>query len=579
MNRRAAIYARFSSDRQSLTSLDDQIRVCTEYIARNGDVLVDGYIFQDAAVSGSSEAGRGGLARLKAAICRRPKPVDYLAVMDLSRLNRDLADFAAMLKELSFFGVELVSVADGMKSSDPGAKVGLFFKSLMNEMYITDLAHRTREGQVGQAQRGFATGGRTFGYRTTATPKQPGERDKKRNSIISIDEQQAQVVRRIFSLLAEEHAIESVVKLLNNEKALCPDPGNRGAARPKGWTYSSIRALARNPKYSGTWPFKQSFFIKNPETGKKQRRMLPPEEWVVMERPELAIVSKADFDAVQRVLNERSQRYRRSEGGKLAGTKPGSTRATYLLSGIAKCGRCGAAMSIYGGKKSKDLSKVYRAYRCPAAARSGPTICTNDKTISREKLEDGVFGWFETNLFSTEAITFFEDEFRQAYEEAIDQEGRGKRVAELERDIDDQEKKLQRLVDALETGESKTVRGRIQAAETALEDLKKELAKALAEPRFPAPVPASRHVAQALRDFKEALKLTPEAAKETLKALVGELKLTPREVKEPVGDPKKSESRSTWFYEVSGSAFLQNLLIPLGSQSAVLPAGSCGGRI
>jgi|APLak6261679142_1056127.scaffolds.fasta_scaffold00004_20 DNA invertase Pin-like site-specific DNA recombinase len=557
-----------------MTSLDDQIRVCSDYIARNGDTLVDGFIFQDAAVSGASEAGRDGLARMKEAVCRRPKSVDYLAVMDLSRLNRDLADFAAMLKELRYFDVELVSVADGMRSSDPSAKVGLVFKSLMNEMYITDLAHKTREGQVGQAQRGFATGGKTFGYRTQSTPKQAGERDRKRNSVISIDEEQAKVVRRIFALLRDGKPIETIVRILNNEGAASPDPGQRGERRPRGWTYSSLRALARNPKYAGTWAFKQSYFVKSPETGKRQRRMLPPEEWLVTERPELAIVSKAEFDAVQKVLDERSARYRRTSGGKLAGTKPGSTRASYVLSGIAKCGVCGSAMSVYGGKRSKDLTKVYRSYRCPAAARSGPTICTNDKTISREKLEDAVFGFFDEKLLSEEAIAFFEAEFRAAFTKAQEDDGRAAKVAELERDIDAQKTRIERLLDAVEAGESKSVRARIQSAEAQLEAMNAQLAEMLARPRPPAPVPTSRLIGQALRELKRMLETRPEDAKDMLRTLVGELKLTPRES----ADVGKNETRST-FYEVSGSAFLQNLLIPLRGEAAVLPAGSCGGRI
>jgi len=50
---RAAIYARYSSENQSEKSIDDQIRVCKNYIEEHGMTISDEHIYVDEAISGS----------------------------------------------------------------------------------------------------------------------------------------------------------------------------------------------------------------------------------------------------------------------------------------------------------------------------------------------------------------------------------------------------------------------------------------------------------------------------------------------------------------------------------------------
>jgi site-specific DNA recombinase len=63
-NSRCAIYARFSSDMQNKTSIDDQIRECKDAAARYGWTVLDEYIRFDEATSGQSLVGRDGLLEL-----------------------------------------------------------------------------------------------------------------------------------------------------------------------------------------------------------------------------------------------------------------------------------------------------------------------------------------------------------------------------------------------------------------------------------------------------------------------------------------------------------------------------------
>jgi DNA invertase Pin-like site-specific DNA recombinase len=65
---RCAIYARFSSDRQSPTSISDQIRKCRDYAARQGWLVLDQHVYSDEVIAATSTARRGykGSLRLPA---------------------------------------------------------------------------------------------------------------------------------------------------------------------------------------------------------------------------------------------------------------------------------------------------------------------------------------------------------------------------------------------------------------------------------------------------------------------------------------------------------------------------------
>ena len=80
-----AIYARYSSENQSGKSIDDQVRVCKNYIHDRGLTLEDRHVFVDEAISGSI-INRPGLQALEKSI--ENKEVDAIVVDDLSRLSR-----------------------------------------------------------------------------------------------------------------------------------------------------------------------------------------------------------------------------------------------------------------------------------------------------------------------------------------------------------------------------------------------------------------------------------------------------------------------------------------------------------
>ena len=127
---RAAIYARFSTDRQDVRSLEDQRHRCERRAAERGWSVVA--VFTDAAMSGAT-LNRSGLQELLASARRRE--FEVVLVDDLSRLSRDLGDtWTLLFRDLAGFGVQLLDVTTGLNSADPSAKLAFGASALVNEM-------------------------------------------------------------------------------------------------------------------------------------------------------------------------------------------------------------------------------------------------------------------------------------------------------------------------------------------------------------------------------------------------------------------------------------------------------------
>jgi DNA invertase Pin-like site-specific DNA recombinase len=101
--KRAAIYARFSTDLQNERSIEDQVVLCRSYAAREDMEVVE--VYDDRARSGGSIMGRDGLLRLMDRA--RDRVFDVIIVEALDRLSRDMEDLAGIHKRLSFLGIEI----------------------------------------------------------------------------------------------------------------------------------------------------------------------------------------------------------------------------------------------------------------------------------------------------------------------------------------------------------------------------------------------------------------------------------------------------------------------------------------
>lgn len=216
---RAVIYARYSSDHQREASIEDQVRLCRALAEREGYTVV--HTYGDRAISGTSLLRPGYQAVMEHA---RTGEVDVILAESLDRLSRDQEETAALFKRLQFFGVLLITAAEGVITE---LHVGL--KGTMNALYLKDLAQKTHRGLEGRVRNGKSGGGISYGYQVVQHRDPSGEPIRGDRVI---DKHQADVVRRIFRDYAAGHATRAIAQALNREGE--PGPGGQG------WSPSTI---------------------------------------------------------------------------------------------------------------------------------------------------------------------------------------------------------------------------------------------------------------------------------------------------------------------------------------------------
>ncbi len=419
--RRAAGYSRYSTDLQNERSIEDQEALIRRYVAVNGLQL--GTLYSDAALSGASIIGRDGL--LQMLDDARAGRFEVLVVEELDRLSRDMEDLAGIHKRLTFAGVEIIPIHEGVAST---VTVGL--RGLVGQLYREDNARKVRRGLAGKVAQGLSAGGRAYGYATD--PRQLGQ-------LIIVDEE-AEVVRRIFAAAAAGDSPSSIAQALNAERI----PPPRGS---RGWTASTIYGWAerhsgilRNDLYGGRLVWNKTRMIKDPDTGKRVPRANPVSEWRIQDVPDLRIVDPATWQLVEERIVPR-QRSAAERGAMRRPTRP--------LSGLLRCSACGGGMSVKGKDKSGKV-------RIECATHAQSRSCPAPRTYYLHRIENLVIRALQDELASPHLLEVYVQEYALARKELAAETLR--RRTRLERRVADLDAELSRLVDFVARGVGSTDR-------------------------------------------------------------------------------------------------------------------------
>jgi DNA invertase Pin-like site-specific DNA recombinase len=446
---RAVIYARYSSDNQREASIEDQIEVCRRYADRQGWTI--GEVYADQALSGASRF-RPAFQQMQADAEQRR--FDIVVAEALDRLSRKLADVADLHDRLSFLRIGLHTVATGEITA---MHVGML--GTMAQMYLKDLAEKTRRGQLGRALKGKIPGGRAYGYDVLpAGADGAGER--------RINSAEAAVVQHIFALFAAGTSPRAIAKQLNAEGVPGPDG--------REWRDTTIRGqldrgtgLLNNALYAGRLEWNRCAYVKDPRTGKRVARPNPRAQWEIVQVPELRIVDDALWGAVKARQEEVRLVMSRDADGN---TLNGGHRQKFLLSGLLACGVCGGGFTIVNAKD----------YGC-ASHRSKGT-CSNQHRIRREELERRVLDGLKHRLLAPELVEQFARDFhdevnRQAAERSQSRAQDQGRLAAVQR-------KIGSMIRAIEDGlYQPSMKGRMAELEAEKASLEARLARAAALPK------------------------------------------------------------------------------------------------
>ena len=459
---RVAIYARYSSDLQNERSAEDQFGALRTIIAARG--WRETAAFADRGISGAALANRPGVQTLL--LDAERGAFDIVLTEALDRLSRDQEGTAHIYKRLSFHGVGLETLSEGRISE---LHVGL--SGTMNQLFLTELARKTRRGLVARVKAGYSGGGRCYGYDIAGK----GE--------LVVNPAQAAIVRRIFRGYAAGTSPKALAHMLNAEGV----PGPRGGT----WSPSAIAGDRRaqdgilcQELYVGVRVFNRRRYRKHPDTGRRSSMLNPESEWVREPIPQLRIIDDHLWGEV------------RARQKALTGIpKAHARKPKRLLSGLLRCGWCRSPMTLNGAK-----------YTCSGHRERG--ICLNGKIIAAEKVERRVIEGVRSQLLAPAAIA----EAVRTYREASETERRAVLAsrAPMERELAEIDRRLSRAKEMCLNGVIEI--DELKAISTDLKARKVEIEDRLANAEAPSAVSLHPGAAEAYRQLAESLHLALGAA-------------------------------------------------------------------
>lgn len=345
---RAVGYCRFSSDMQREESITAQMRAINEFANNNNIEMLKFY--KDHAQSGTSDA-RDDFQLMMDEV----KDIDYVIVHKFDRFARNSFDHVMNERKLNDKGIKLISVLEPVGDNPES----VLTKSLLiglNEYFSLNLSREVKKGHKENALKAKFNGGvPPLGYKIV-------------DGDYVIDEQEAQIVRSVFTLRLQGYSYQAIADVLNSN----------GFTNKHGKPFNrnSFTEMLKNKRYKGTY-----IYGVNDSRGTKRSSRKKNKEWIELEDAIPAIVSKEMWEEVNMNRKKRSGCYKKNA-------------RDYLLSGLVYCDKCGAPM--LGCSRKSSTGKIYYYYRCNDR-------CGN-QSIRADVLEDAVTKLIRDTLITKDNI-------------------------------------------------------------------------------------------------------------------------------------------------------------------------------
>lgn len=414
-----ALYARVSTSKQAEKdlSIPDQLSQMRAWCQAQGHSVATEYVEPGAS---ATDDRRPVFQRMIAEACVAPSPFEAIVVHSLSRFFRDSLEFGLYERNLKRFGVRVLSITQ-QTSDDPSGEMIRRIFSVFDEYQSKENGKHTLRAMRENARQGFFNGSRPpVGYRTVEVAL-PGNKGKKKR--LEVDEAEAVVVKRVFERYlsgdrGQDLGVHGLAAQLNYEGLL---------VRGGQWTSGRIYEVLTNRAYIG-----EHYFNRHEKRGGAVRRLKPRDEWVLIKVE--PIVNDELFKAVQEKLASRSPER----------VPPRVVNCPTLLTGLLKCGVCGAGMTLATGKGGK-----YRYYKCSSRILKGKDTCTSDNlpTVQVDRL---VLSSLADRVLTTSRVrTILESVRRRLSQSQASQESK---VKQLTKELTSVQQRSQKLYEAVEKG-------------------------------------------------------------------------------------------------------------------------------
>jgi len=338
---RVWLYYRLSNDDDpEQNSLFNQRNICYGFAESNGHYIVGES--SDDNISGM-KFNRPGLWQLTEAVEKHL--IDAVVVKDMARLGRHKTQTAMFIDFLREHHVRVLSVTERLDTFQESDDLVIGVRGLMNDYYAKDIGKKIRAGYRQKQKEGLVIIP-PFGY----------WKDKNTNEILIVPEA-ADTVQRIFGLFLAGMTLMPISRVLNQEERKTPAQiqmelysKKKADVRQFLWSYTSVKNILQDESYVGVL-YNHQQEIKDG----KRVRYVPQEEWFRHEDVFPPIISRADWEQAQELLQKKSRK------------REQRNTPCHRYAGLLSCSECGApfvAINRYwnGNCRVEYICKSYMRY-------------------------------------------------------------------------------------------------------------------------------------------------------------------------------------------------------------------------
>ena len=417
-----ALYARLSQedtlDGES-NSIANQKKILLKYATDNH--FSNPTFFIDDGVSGVTFDRPGWNEMIRLAEAGK---VQTVIVKDMSRMGRDYLKVGYYTE--SFFAerdIRYIAINDGV-DSDKGDNDFTPFRNLFNDFYARDTSKKIRAVMRAKGNAGeHLCTNPPYGYM-----KDPADKKK-----WMVDEEAAEIVRRIFDLCIAGKGPMQIAKLLTAEHILtvkahyAQRAGKPLPEKPYHWDPKSVAGILERPEYTGcTVNFKT--YSKSHKL--KKRLYNVPENQRIFPNTQPAIIDEQVFVRVQELRENKRRPAKQAE-------RQG------LFSGLLYCADCGSKLHFATGKNMTPQQDCYRCSRYKSNTGDCTMHFIREETLKLFVLQR-IFD--VTALFFDDAMAFEEAAKKQHFQEAEKEAQKRKReIAQAEKRIAELDRIFKRI--------------------------------------------------------------------------------------------------------------------------------------
>ena len=351
-----AAYCRVSTEKEAqIDSLEKQIEFFNEFTKKNGYELYK--LYADEGISGKQIKHRKQFQQMMEDA--KHTKFDKVVVKDVSRFARNTVDLLQSVRELKSYNVQVDFLNNG-EVMEGGSEFILTILGAMAQQESANMSKRVKFGKDITAQKGRVPN-LVFGY-----DKIPDER-----YTLKINEEEAKIVKEIFESYVYKGIGTTKIAWKLNDREI------RTKKTKSKWVQTSIVRMLKNPIYTGRVTNKKSE-ITDFITG--TRKELPEEEWIVVERPEMRIISDELFNRAQDILAQRSNEFKLNNKRE---------KTEYVFSTLIYCKHCGYSFRRIKRKYSEDGPEYIR-WVCSGRNSMGVNHCPNTTVIDEEELLNAI---------------------------------------------------------------------------------------------------------------------------------------------------------------------------------------------